>query len=392
MNIAILASPNAPIPPQKYGGTERVIYYLIKGLVEAGHNVTLLGPGDSDVPCELIPIAPQAFIYSKDKAEDLMLQSKRIEAQKLGLEKLREILPRIDIIHSHEANLCDFIEFPNLTTLHGAFILGSSYEVYEQRKELVYASISHNQQNAMPDLMYIGNIYNGFDPEEFPFNPSPQDYVCFIGRFHPEKSPHLALQLAIKLGLKIKIAGKIDFAGIDYFEKECAPLMENPLVEFLGEIGMKEKIELLSNAYCNLHPTGFREPFGLTVLEAAYCGTPTIAIRRGALSETIEDGITGFLVEDIVEALSKVEATKRLDRNYISQRARAFFNYKNMTNTYLLAYENIIKGYKKGIFPTQTDTTRAYLRRSQRLIDQKWKSDSESNLYNQIGMTFVESE
>jgi glycosyltransferase involved in cell wall biosynthesis len=341
MRIAIVAEPFVAVPPRQYGGTEQVIYYLIKGLKEAGHQPILLGTGDSTVDCELIPITPKAISFPAT-SKDIPAHRRQVAKIRQNTKRLlTKLLPRIDIIHSHYFDLKSFRHFPNLTTLHSKFEL-SELSYYMARKQLYYASISQNQQAACPFLKYTGVVYNGEDPADFPYVSRPDDYVCFLGRFDREKNPHLAIQLAINQGIKIKLAGKIDYLGEGYFEEEVAKYFEHPLVEYLGELNFEQKIELLSHARCNLHPTGFREPFGLTVLEAAYCGTPTLAIARGSMPELIEEGKTGMLVEDFVEGYHQIKQCFRMDRRYIAARARELFNHKEMTKDYIKAYRTVI--------------------------------------------------
>jgi glycosyltransferase involved in cell wall biosynthesis len=372
MRVAIIAEPYVPVPPVKYGGTEWVIHYLIKGLLEMGHEPILFGPGDSTVNCEIIPTVNQAIFFPKSKTE-LKAHLKRVDAITKNTEKLlRENLPRIDLIHSHHFDLMNFQDFPNLTTLHGPFNFENMAH-YLARKNLFYVSISHNQQDACPDLQYVGVVYNGEDPSLFPMIEQPEDYVCFLGRFDREKNPHLALQLAINLGIKIKVAGKIDFKGDGYFEEEIEPYLKHPLVEYVGELGFDDKVELLSKAKCNLHPTGFREPFGLTVLEAAYCGTPTLAIAQGSMPELIEEGRTGLLVEDFVEGYHHINECFEMDRSYIANRARALFNYKTMAKQYAKAYEQVLH-----IFDTrreQDNTLSGLMGATREQLERVWKAD-----------------
>lgn len=346
MRIAIVAGPHVPIPPIKYGGTELVIYYLIKGLMERGHEPILLGPGDSKVQCRLIPIVNKAIYFPATKASiiksEFLKQKIFVHTEKL----LRQLIPHIDIIHSHGFDLKHFKTVPNITTLHNHIELGA-VKYYKKRQDLHYVSISKNQQDALPDLNYADVIYNGEDPDEFPIVTKPMRYVCFLGRFDREKNPHLAIQLAINLGIKIKVAGKIDYKGEGYFQEEVAKYFGHPLVEYLGELDSRQKVKLLSKAMCNLHPTGFREPFGLTVLEAAYCGTPTLAIAQGSMPELIEEGRTGLLVEDFVEGYHQIEKCFKMDRKYIAERSRSLFNYKSMALRYLKAYSKIIKTYER---------------------------------------------
>ena len=349
MRVAIVAGPYIPIPPKQYGGVEQVVHYLIKGLKEAGHEPILLGPGDSEVDCKVIPIVEKAIYFptSKKSVREHVRLIKKAERNTKKI--LRDLLPEIDVIHSHCTSnslsrgfeLKPFKDFPHLITLHNR-IEFEDLEYFRKRDMLNYVSISKNQQHAMPDLNYLDVVYNGENPDEFPLVTQPEDYVCFLGRFDRDKNPHLAIQLAISLGIKIKLAGKVDHEGEGYFEEEVAKYFDHPLVEYLGQLGFDEKVEVLSKAKCNLHPTNFREPFGLTVLEAAYCGTPTLAVARGSMPELIESGRTGILVEDFIEGRHHVEECFAMDRAYIASRARQLFNYKTMTEGYIAAYEKAI--------------------------------------------------
>lgn len=341
MRVGIVSGPFIPVPPKAYGGTELIIANLIRGLQEKGHEPILFGTGDSEVDCEVVPIIDKAVFFPAHK-KDLPQHLEFVErVNRLTQKKLSQHLHRLDIIHSHGYDLSDFRDFPNLTTLHNAFDM-ELLRYYMERKNLYYVSISKNQQGACPDLQYVGVVYNGEDPSQFPLVTEPEDYVCFLGRFDREKNPHLAIQLAINLGIKIKVAGKIDYLAEGYFDEEVKPYLDHPLVEYLGELNFKEKIDLIAKAKCNLHPTGFREPFGLDVLEAAYCGTPTLAIERGSMPELIEEGRTGMLVEDFIEGYHQIKACFAMDRAYIAARARTFFNYKSMTSQYMHAYNKVI--------------------------------------------------
>jgi glycosyltransferase involved in cell wall biosynthesis len=351
MKIAMIAEPYVAVPPKKYGGTERIIYFLVKGLLERGHKVTLLASGDSAIKeefpeLELIPICEKHVFFGKNIDEQKEVQKKITEIHSTTRKILRKISNQVDIIHSHGFDLIQFQEYPNLTTLHGPFVF-SKLKYFQKRHDLFYTSISENQQEGFPDLQYVGVCYNGLDPKEFPFVAKPKDYLCFIGRFDSEKNPHLAIELALKLNKKIKIAGKTDWLGESYFEEKIKPYFDNPLVEYLGELNMQEKIDLISNAEVNLHPTGFREPFGLTVLESAYCGTPTMAISAGSMPELIENGRTGLLVEDFVQGFHHIDEIISMDRKYISERSRNLFNYKTMSRQYELAYQKVIDIYEE---------------------------------------------
>lgn len=341
-----------PVPPAKYGGTERIIYYLIKGLNELGHEPILVGPGDSEADCPIVPTVEKAIYFPLKKADKRAYKKVEQSALRKTTTAISSVLGEVDILHSHGADLLKFKNYPNLTTLHGKIIF-EHIPYYLKRHSLNFAGISHNQTRVLKAFNYTGVVYNGLDPDEFTFKKRPQNYLCWIGRFDREKNPHLAIKLAVSLGIKIKVAGKIDYLGDGYFQEEVEPLLKNPLVEYLGEIDLAQKNELLRNAKVNLHPTGFREPFGLTVLEAAYCGTPTLAINRGAMSELVRHSKTGMLVEDFEEGYEYIKICYAMNRQYISRRARRRFNYLRMAKGYINLYEKIIdkkparKGFKK---------------------------------------------
>ncbi|MDB5166425.1 MAG: Group 1 glycosyl transferase [Candidatus Saccharibacteria bacterium] len=346
MRVAIVAEPYVPIPPQSYGGIEQIVHHLIKGLKEQGHTPILLAPGNSKVDCRLIPTVDEALYFPREK-KDIRAHTAQVNRANRTTEKiLRDLLPEIDIIHSHGFDLKKFSTFPNLTTLHNP-IEFEQIGYYSKRQDLYYASISKNYQDSFPGLQYAGVVYNGEDPDDFPVVTQPDDYVCFLGRFDRDKNPHMAIKLALSQGIKIKLAGKIDHKGESYFEEEIAPYLKHPLVEYLGELGFKDKVELISHAKVNLHPTSFREPFGLTVIEAAYCGTPTMAITRGAMPELIEQGRTGLLVEDFIEGYHHLNECFTMDREYVASRARQLFSYKTMTQQYIEAYEHVLSELPK---------------------------------------------
>lgn len=349
MRVAIISGPYIPLPPKKYGGIEQVIVYLIKGLKEAEHEPILLAPGDSTLDCEIVPIIDKSLSFPRTKRE--VKQHERLVHdynRRVG-RALKKLMPRVDIVHSHGFDMAKYNYFPNVTTLHNMITFDGAenerVDYYLKRKDLSFVSISKNQQAAFPQMNFVGNVYNGEDPEQFPVVTDPDNYVCFLGRFDRDKNPHLAIQLAINLGIKIKLSGKIDHKGEGYFEEEIAKYFSHPLVEYLGELDFDAKVALLSNAKVNLHPTNFREPFGLTVLEAAYCGTPTMAIARGSMPELIEPVRTGLLVEDFVEGRFHIEECYTMDRSYIASRSRQLFNYRSMAEQYVNIYKKVLTTY-----------------------------------------------
>lgn len=369
MKIALIAAPYVAVPPEKYGGTERIVYHLIEGLKAAGHEPVLIGPGDSKVNCKIIPTVEKAIGFPKTKKE--LKGFRKIEkaafektysvigetakyvdvlhSNGLDLRTYDSLLPKVKGIGSQKSNSVDFngvdllkfAKYPNVTTMHNRILL--QYIPYLlRRKRLNFVCISQNQKLTFDGMNTLGVVYNGLDPSEFPIVKKPKKYICFVGRFDYDKSPHLAIELAISLGIKIKLAGKVDVDGDGYFDEFIKPHLDNKLVEYLGELDFDEKVTVMSNAICNLHPTNFREPFGLTVLEAAYCGTPTLAISRGSMPELIEHGKTGMLVEDFVEGYESLQKCFTMDREYIAKRSRDLFNYRKMTSGYIKLYEKAI--------------------------------------------------
>jgi glycosyltransferase involved in cell wall biosynthesis len=360
LNIAHLVGPYVSVPPVKYGGTEQVISSLIKGLKEIGHHSILFASGDSSsVDCELVPISGQSINFAKN-VEGIPQHNILVEDSKTAFhQKLKEYIKtkKIDIIHLHDPTFVDplliNVGIPIVLTQH-SIALPSEMDYFQARKDFNYVAISHNLQSATPFLNYVGMVYHGLETDQFPFVEIPDEYVCFIGRFDNEKNPHLAISLAQTLGIKIKLAGKIDHKGQKYFEEMIQPHLEDPLVEYLGELNFEDKVKLMSKSKCNIHPIAFREPFGLTVLESAYCGTPTLAFNRGSMPELIEQGRTGMVVEDVMEACSVIDECFAMRREYISERAKSLFKYQNMAKDYEAIYNKIISEYQAAKSVTET--------------------------------------
>lgn len=323
MKILLLAGPYLAVPPYKYGGTERVVYELIKGLHELGHDVTLMASGDSRVPCRLISIIEKATEF-KDLKDDA---TKDRVAQYLAEEG-----EKYDVIHNHWQEIEIPTWLPQITTLH--------CPINEKTRGKNLITISQDMGRGS-NLDIIGTVYNGLDPREMEYGEGKGNYVCFLGRADYQKNPHRAIEWAKKAGIKIKLGAKVDDSQKEYFEKEITPYLADADVEWLGEVGGQEKNDLLKNAIANLHPIEFREPFGLTVLEAAYCGTPTVAYGIGSMPELIEDGKTGLLANNDTEAVAAIRKCTILGRKEISRKAREKFNYKKMALDYVEMYQKV---------------------------------------------------
>ncbi len=346
LRIAHLVGPYVPVPPTKYGGTEQVIASLIKGLNQLGHESILFASGDSTVDCELISTCQEALFFAQSEEtkpdHDVLVAN----ARAIFFQKFEEYTKnnKIDIIHFHDPMFIDPLaikDIPLVLTQH-SITLPVDMDYYKERQHCNFVAISNNLKEATPFLNYVGMVYHGLETDDYPFVEKPEDYICFIGRFDHEKNPHLAIAMAQTLGIKIKLAGKIDYKGAKYFKKFIEPHLEDPLVEYLGELNFEQKVKLMSNSKCNIHPIGFREPFGLTVLESAYCGTPTLAFHRGSMPELIEQGRTGMVVEDVMEACSVIENCFAMHRDYISERSKSLFKYQRMTKEYEEIYQKII--------------------------------------------------
>ncbi len=347
MKIAIVAAPHFPIPPKAYGGTERVIYYLIKGLMELGHEPILLASQDSEVECELIPTVSKAIPYPKRKFYLETYKKWITTVEKRTYKELRKLLPSVDIVHSHGIDMKDFQDFPNVTTVHN-MIQFDDLPYFIKRKDFPFVAISQNQKMSLPFLNYAGVVYNGMDPGEYQVVTKPKNYLTIYGRIERHKGTHLAIQLALSKNMPIKIAGKLDYWSSTYYKEEIKKYMNHPLVEYLGEISEDEKKSLAANASCNLHPLeGWREPFGLTLLEAGYSGTPTLGMNKGSLPEVIQQGKNGMLVEDFIEGYTVLDDCLKLDRKEVANNVRRRFNYLKMAEGYIDVYKKVIADQKK---------------------------------------------
>jgi glycosyltransferase involved in cell wall biosynthesis len=352
LKIMMFSAPYLPVPPLKYGGTERVIYNIVKGLSDSC-DIKLVATGDSNVPCDILETTKEHLFFAKT-VEDREENDRAVDATDAIVEShILKYSEWVDLYHSHFNRHTNLLRMlmdekaipvrPILTTLHGAYSVDQQ-EFYDQNGHTYFNSISNNQRMSYPKTInWAGTVYNSVDTADFPLNLNPDNYVCFLGRFDPEKFPHKAIELAGAWGVPIKLAGKIDHLGEAYFDEKIKPYIDGVNVIYLGELGVKEKSELLRYSLVNLHPTNFREPFGLTIVEAACSGTPTLAIRKGALPELIEHGRTGYCVEDFEEGYHCFDKLIKMKRKYISVRAKMLFDIDTMSEEYLMLYKSILQ-------------------------------------------------
>jgi glycosyltransferase involved in cell wall biosynthesis len=334
MRIAQIAPLYESVPPRCYGGTERVVSYLTEELVRQGHEVTLFASGDSVTTARLVTRCRRSLRLDTQCIDQLAHHI-------LMLELVLQNSGRFDLIHWH----VDYLHFPlsrrqstpHVTTLHGRLDLPDLVPLYQEFKEVPVISISHAQRQPLPWINWQGTVYHGLPEDLYRFRETPGTYLAFLGRISPEKRVDRAIEIAKGIGMEIKIAAKIDAIDRAYFEHTVAPLLEDPLVDYVGEIGDSEKDEFLGNAYALLFPIDWPEPFGLVVIEAMACGTPVIAWNRGSVPEVIDHGVTGYIVDSEEEALAAVGNIERIDRRTV----RAVFERRFAARTMARSYQDL---------------------------------------------------
>jgi glycosyltransferase involved in cell wall biosynthesis len=339
MKIAQVAPLYESVPPQCYGGTERVVSYLTEELVRQGHEVTLFASGDSVTKARLV--APCRRSLRLDKACVDQLAHHIVE-----LELVVKHSSRFDIIHFH----IDYLHFPlsrrqavpHLTTLHGRLDIPDLVPLYQEFTEMPVISISNAQRQPLSWLNWQGTVYHGLPEDLYQFHETPGTYLAFLGRISPEKRVDRAIAIAKGIGMEIKIAAKVDAVDRAYFEHTIAPLLKDPLVEYIGEIGDSAKSEFLGNAYALLFPIDWPEPFGLVMIEAMACGTPVIAYHHGSIPEVIEDGVTGFIVDGLEDAIRAAARISTLSRKRCRHAFEQRFSASRMAADYLAVYQRLI--------------------------------------------------
>ena len=321
-----------------YGGTERVVSYLTEELVAQGQDVTLFASGDSQTSAKLVPGSPRSLRLSGDSIDHL--------AHHIAmLDDVMRMAPEFDVIHFHidymHFPLSRYCALPSLTTLHGRLDLPDLLPVYKKFPDAPLVSISLSQRKPMPRVNWVGNISHGLPMDLLTFQPRTGDYLAFLGRISPEKRVDRAIEIARRAGMPLKIAAKIDKADREYYESTIKPLMRDPNVEFIGEIGEHEKSEFLGNAYAYLFPIDWPEPFGLTMIEAMACGTPTIAFNCGSVKEVMQEGLTGFIVEDMDQAVAAVAKISTIERTACRNIFEKRYTAARMAEEYVEIYQTM---------------------------------------------------
>jgi glycosyltransferase involved in cell wall biosynthesis len=338
MKIAQVAPLTEAVPPKFYGGTERVVAYLTDALVELGHDVTLFASGDSMTKAKLDAIWPRALRLDptvKDYYAPVFME----------LETVARRAHEFDVIHAH----LDYFGFPllrrlgvpSVTTLHGRLDMPELPALYGLYGDIPVVSISDSQRVPLPQANYVATVLHGLPQHLLAKGPGTGGYLAFLGRISPEKAPDAAIRIAAKAGMKIKMAAKVDKVDEEYFKTTVEPLLPLGDIEFIGEIGENQKGEFLGNAAALVFPIAWREPFGLVMIEAMACGTPVIAFNNGSVPEVLEDGLTGFIVENEAEATRAVAKIGTLDRDRIRAEFDRRFTAHHMAENYLRLYSRL---------------------------------------------------
>jgi glycosyltransferase involved in cell wall biosynthesis len=339
LRIAQVAPLIESVPPRLYGGTERVVSYLTEALCDMGHEVTLFASGDSRTSARLRPMCARALRLDG-------LGERWVPYTVVMIEKVFADAARFDIIHFHidglHYPLARVSKVPVVTTLHGRLDLEETRLLAMEFSEHAVTSISNDQRVPLPRLNWRGTIHHGLPEGFYPFFPQGGRYLAFLGRISPEKGVDRAVEIAVRSGVPLKIAAKVDDADRTYYHEVIRPLLDHPLVECIGEVGDGEKGEFLGRAMALLMPIEWPEPFGLVMIESMACGTPVIAFRRGSVPEIVEHGRTGFVVGSIEEAVKAVHRVQVLSRSRCRAAFEERFSATTMAERYVRVYQELI--------------------------------------------------
>jgi glycosyltransferase involved in cell wall biosynthesis len=339
MKIAQVAPLFESVPPKAYGGTERVVSYLTEALVELGHEVTLYASGDSTTSARLVPIVARSLRTDRRHPDWLVWHT-------LMLDRVIADASQYDVIHFHvdvlQHPLARRCPCPSVTTLHGRLDLPDLVPLYRHFSDAPLVSISGNQRKPLPFANWRATVHHGLPLGLYRPNAAPRgDYFAFIGRVSPEKRVDRAIDIALACGVPLRIAAKVDEVDRDYFASRIRPLLDHPLVEFIGEIDEPAKNDFIGNARALLFPIDWPEPFGIVMIEAFACGTPVISYPGGSVAEVMQHGVTGFVVSDQQEAIEAAEAVQRIDRRRCRQVFEERFTSHIMARRYLDVYRDL---------------------------------------------------
>jgi glycosyltransferase involved in cell wall biosynthesis len=336
LRIAQVATLYERIPPLLYGGTERVVSYLTEELVRRGHDVTLFASGDSKTRAKLWPGCPKA----------LRLAGKAELGVSLQFAMLSDVYAsgatRFDVVHTHidywSFAFANLTGIPTVATMHGRLDIPELHPVYRRYRSVPLVSISDAQRKPLPFMNWIATIHHGLPKNLLRFNPTAGKYLAFLGRISPEKRPDIAIEVARKVGIPLKIAAKIDKFDREYFEAVIKPRLEPPDIEYIGEISDSEKSEFLGGAYALVFSIDWPEPFGLAMIEALACGTPVLARPCGSVPEVLRNGVTGYIAETVDELAEAVHRIDKLSRRACRDEFERRFTVERMADRYEQVY------------------------------------------------------
>jgi glycosyltransferase involved in cell wall biosynthesis len=340
MKIAQVAPLYESCPPQLYGGTERVASYLTEELVRQGHEVTLFASGDSQTAAILRAPCDRALRLDSQCTSPLAYHF-------IGFHRLAQSADAFDIIHFHT----DYLHFPifarhwgkTLTTLHGRLDLPDHPPIFREFAMMPLVSISNAQRAPVTWANWYSTVHHGLPTSLYARGTGDGGYLAFLGRISPEKRPDWAIEIARRAGLPLTIAAKVDKVDRSYYRTKIKPLLKDPRIDFVGEIGDDEKGAFLGDAMALLFPIDWPEPFGLAVIESMANGTPVIAFGRGSVPEIVDHGVTGFIVDDVDEAVAAIPLAKALDRVAIRRRFEERFSVERMARDYVALYDAVLR-------------------------------------------------
>ncbi len=346
MRIAFIAPLFESVPPRLYGGTERVIDHLCRGVQAAGTEVTLFASGDSAANVPLVPVVDRAFRLRETPVMDPYAYNLRM------LALVAKHAEEFDVIHNHHdywmLPLSEMTSTPLLTTLHGRLDLPDIAAAFMSYPKSYFVSISNSQRGPLAMLNWVRTIYHGLDLKEFEFNPRHGSYLAFLGRITWEKRPDLAIQMARRSGVPLKIAAKIEGRESEqYFEEYIKPHVDGKFIEYIGEISDREKSEFLGNALALAFPIDWPEPFGLAVIEALACGTPVLARPFGSIPELLQDGVTGYCHREIEVLAERVKDIQSIDRQGCRDWVEQRFSLQRMTEDYIDVYRELTESTRR---------------------------------------------